>query len=236
VDLPFHLSQPTEVLLPCEFALPRQKRISVMLADSHPAIRRGVRALLERHPDAEVIAEAANGRDALRIAEVEMPDIAIIDSLLPELNALDLIHALKRKRLPTEILLYSMSGRDDLMSDVLKAGARGFVLKEESEQHLLAAIDALWIGRPYFSPAISDKLLDQLNTAEWHSGKANLTSREREILQLIAEGAINKAIAFKLGITTKTVETHRMSAMRRIKARNTADLVRWAIRNNLVEA
>jgi DNA-binding NarL/FixJ family response regulator len=236
VDLSFHRGQPNEVLPPYLSAATGQKLVSVMIADSHDAIRRGVRSLLATQENVHVIAEAANGREALKIAEDEQPDIAIVDLSLPELNGIDFANALKRGRLLTHVLFYTMSNREDVVLDALRAGARGFVLKEESEQHLLAAIDAISIGRPYFSPAISDKLFDRLATVERPMEKTDLTSRERGIIQLIAEGAINKVIASKLGITTKTVETHRMNAMRKLKIRNTAELVRWAIRNHLVEA
>lgn len=235
MNLSLSWSRPNETLPPCGFALAKQNQISVLIADNHVAMRRGVRSLLATQENVRVIGEAANGRDALKIIENEQPDIAIVDLSLPELNGLDLARAVKREKLPTDVL-FSMCDRDEIVSDVLTAGVRGFVLKEESEQHLLAAIDSISVGRPYFSPAISDALLDRLVSAECHMEKSGLTSREREIIQMIAEGKINKVIAFKLGITTKTIETHRMNAMKKLKLRKTADVVRWAIRNHLVEA
>lgn len=207
----------------------------VLIADDHDVVRRGVRALLESRPHLVVVAEAVNGRAAVEEARSTRPDIAIIDYSLPELNGLDLTLALKRELPHIEVLLYTMHEREDLILEVLRAGARGYVLKSDTEKHLLAAVDALSIHRPYFSSAISETLLERFLDSS-PAAQASLTHREREVVQLIAEGRINKEVGHILGISVKTVETHRAAAMHKLKLRTTAELVRYAVRNNIVQA
>ena len=207
----------------------------VLIADDHDVVRRGVRTLLETRPNMSVVAEAANGREALEEARVAKPDIAVIDYSLPELNGLDLTLALKREFPNIEVLVYTMHNREDLVLEVLRAGARGYVLKSDTERHLLSAVDALAIHRPYFSGIISETLLERALDAS-RSSQATLTHREREVVQLIAEGRINKEISYILNISVKTVETHRAAAMHKLKLRSTAELVRYAVRNNIVQA
>ncbi len=129
-----------------------------------------------------------------------------------------------------------MHDREDVISEILRAGVRGFVLKSETEQHLIAALDALSIRKPYFSGAVSETLLNRYLESKPQPGCSSLTHREREVVQLIAEGRINKEIAGLLSISIKTVETHRASAMHKLNLRTTADLVRYAVRNNIVQA
>ena len=198
-------------------------------------MRRGVRQLLETKPYYEVVGEAPDGRSALELARETRPDIAILDYSIPELNGFDLAHALKREFPRIEILVYTMHDREEIIMDVLRAGVRGFVLKSDTEKHLLAALDALSIHRSYFSGAISDALLNQFLESKPASLASSLTHREREVVQQVAEGRINKEIAQRLNISVKTVETHRASAMRKLKLRTTADLVRYAVRNQLIQ-
>ena len=208
----------------------------ILIVDDHDAIRRGVRQLLETEPYYQVVGEAANGREGLELARQVRPDIAILDYSIPELNGLDLSHTLKREFPRIEILLYTMHDREEIIMNVLRAGVRGFVLKSDTEQHLVAALDALSIRRPYFSGAISDTLLEQFLDSKPHALASSLTHREREVVQHVAEGRINKEIAARLNISVKTVETHRASAMRKLKLKTTADLVRYAVRNQLTQA
>ena len=208
----------------------------IIIIDDHDAIRRGVRQLLETTPYYQVVGEAADGRTALDLARETRPDIAIVDYSVPEMNGLDLSHALKRELPRIEILLYTMHDREDIILEVLRAGVRGFVLKSDTERHLIAALDSLSIRRPYFSGAVSDTLLEQFLENKPHTLASSLTHREREVVQQVAEGRINKEIAARLNISVKTVETHRASAMRKLKLRTTADLVRYAVRNQLVQA
>lgn len=207
----------------------------ILIVDDHDALRRGIRALVETRSNFAVVAEAASGHAAMKAALKTNPDIAIIDYSLPGLNGLDLTLALKRELPRMEILIYTMHARDEIITGILKAGARGYVMKSDSEDHLLAALDALAVRRPYFSGAISEALLEQFLQTNRHLTVGVLTHREREVVQLIAEGNINKQIANALDISVKTVETHRASAMHKLKLRTTADLVRYAIRNSLIE-
>lgn len=208
----------------------------VLIADDHDIIRRGVRTLLETRPDLRVVGEAARGQEALAAARETQPDIAIIDYSLPELNGRELTVQLRRVLPRVEVLIYTMHDREDLIADVLEAGARGFVLKSETERHLLAAVDALSIHRPYFSGTVSEALLAQYLRSKPLSKLITLTDREREVVQLVAEGKINKEVAGILNISVKTVEAHRATAMQKLKLRTTAELVRYAVRNNIVEA
>ena len=207
----------------------------VMIVDDHDALRRGIRALVETRPNFTVVAESASGHEAIEEARRTTPDIAIIDYSLPGLNGLDLTFALKRELPRIEILIYTMHGQDEIITGILKAGARAYVMKSDSEDHLLAALDALSLRRPYFSGTVSEALLEQFLHSNQHINVGLLTHREREVVQLIAEGMINKQIATRLEISIKTVETHRASAMHKLKLKTTADLVRYAIRNSLVE-
>jgi len=208
----------------------------ILIVDDHDAVRRGLRQLLETKPYYPVVAEAADGRTALALARECRPDIAILDYSIPELNGLDLSHALKRELPRIEILLYTMHDREEIIMNILRAGVRGFVLKSDTEKHLLAALDSLSIRRSYFSGAISDALLEQFLDSKPHPLASSLTHREREVVQQVAEGRINKVIAARLNISIKTVETHRASAMRKLNLKTTADLVRYAVRNQLIQA
>lgn len=206
-----------------------------MIVDDHDAIRRGIRQLIEATPYYQVVGEAADGRTALELARKTRPDIAVLDYSIPDLNGLDLSHALKREFPRLEILIYTMHDREEIVMEVLRAGVRAFVLKSDAEKHLIAALDALAIHRSYFSSAISDALLSQFLESKPASLATILTHREREVVQQVAEGRINKEIAHRLSISIMTVETHRASAMRKLKLRTTADLVRYAVRNQLIQ-
>lgn len=209
----------------------------VLIADDHDVIRRGVRMLLESRPNLKIVGEAATGREALRMAKETNPDIAVVDFSMPELNGRDLTLELRKVLPRLEILIYTMHDREELILDVLHAGARGVVLKSDTEGSLTAAIDALSIKRPFFSPSISETLLTQyLRNKPQPGSNSSLTHREREVVQLIAEGKINKQVAALLDISIKTVETHRATAMQKLSVRTTAELVRYAVRNNIVEA
>jgi DNA-binding NarL/FixJ family response regulator len=208
----------------------------IIIVDDHDAVRRGVRQLIETKPYYQIVGEAADGRTGLELAKETRPDIAILDYSIPELNGLDLSHALKRELPRIEILLYTMHDREEIILDVLRAGVRGFVLKSDSGEYLIAALDALSIRRPYFSSAISDTLLEQFLESKPRPLTSSLTHREREVVQQVAEGRINKEIAARLNVSVKTIETHRASAMRKLKLKTTADLVRYAVRNQLIQA
>lgn len=208
----------------------------ILIADDHDILRRGLRTLLETRQDISVVAEAGTGREALMLARGTQPDIAILDYSLPELNGRDLTMALKRELPRIEVLIYTMHSQEDIIIDVMRAGARGYVLKSAPEKHLFAAIDALSLNRSYFSNNISPTLLQQYMRGKPNDSAGSLTMREREVVRLIAEGKINKQVADVLSISVKTVETHRATAMHKLRLRTTAELVRYALRNHIVEA
>ena len=207
----------------------------ILIVDDHQAMREGVRSLLAAHANWQIVGEAADGHTALRMAREMQPDIAVIDYSLPLMNGLALTRVLKLELPRIEILIYTMHEREDLIVDVLRAGARGYVLKSDSGTNLVAAVEALALRKPYFSSEISETLLDHFVHSHEDSSTSTLTLREREIVQLIAEGKINKQIAHLLDISVKTVETHRATAMNKLKLRTTAELVRYAVRNHIVE-
>jgi DNA-binding NarL/FixJ family response regulator len=207
----------------------------VMIVDDHEALRRGIRKLVETTPYYQVVAEAGDGHSALQLARETTPDITILDYSLPGLNGLDVAKSLTKLFPHIEILLFTMHDREEIIMDVLRAGVRGFVLKSDAERHVLAALDALSIHRPYFSGTISEALLQKCLATEGQARLTSITHREREVVQQIAEGRINKEIAEILSISVKTVETHRASAMHKLKLRTTADLVRYAIRNYIIQ-
>ncbi|MED5545273.1 MAG: response regulator transcription factor [Pseudomonadota bacterium] len=208
----------------------------IVLADDHEAIRLGVRSVISSHPDWRVVGEAGDGREALELVRSVRPDIAIIDYSLPMMNGLELTRAIKKELPRTEVLVFTMHDREDVLAELLTAGARGYLLKSEASKHLLAAVEALSLRRPYFSGNVSQTLLDRfVEMAAREASATALTPREREIVQLIAEGRLNKEIAAILELSIKTVETHRAAAMRKLDLKSTADLVRYAVRNNIIE-
>jgi DNA-binding NarL/FixJ family response regulator len=205
----------------------------ILLADDHAVVRRGLRALLEQRAGWQVCAEAANGREAVELAMRHFPDVAILDMAMPELNGLEATRGIRRHSPNTEILLFTVIESRSLLRDVLAAGARGFVLKGEVERSIMDAVEALAAHRPYFSGALSNEVLDGYlrdATARAAAPDGLLTPREQEIAQRVVEGLSTKQIALNLGISTKTVETHRTALMRKIGAHSVADVVRYAIK------
>jgi len=206
----------------------------ILLADDHAVVRRGLRALLEQRAGWQVCAEASNGREAIDLAALHMPDIAILDMAMPELNGLEATRGIRLCSPHTEILIFTMIESTNLLRDAVVAGARGFVLKGEMERYIMDAVEALAAHKPYFSGALSSEDLESHLRSD-RGGKAGtelLTSREREVTQRIAEGLSSKQIASRLGISIKTVETHRTTLMRKIGAHSVADVVRYALEND----
>jgi len=207
----------------------------ILIADDHDVVRSGLRAILEAHPNWEVVAEAADGRDAILKAIEAKPDVAVLDYSLPLVNGVEVTRQI-RGRLPrTEVLIFTMHDNDTLIQELLKAGARGYLLKSDAKRYLIAAVEALAIRKPFFTAKVSEALLESYLTRTNQAG-STLTNRERSVVQLIAEGHTNKDIAHLLNISIKTAETHRAAAMRKLNISSSAALVRYAIRNKLVEA
>jgi DNA-binding NarL/FixJ family response regulator len=213
--------------------------LRIVVVDDHAIVRRGVRALLESHPGWEVIAEAATGRDAVDIATRLQPDIVVIDLGLPDLNGLDATRKILKESPRTEVLVLTMHHSEELVRDVLQAGARGYVLKSDADASLITAIDSLRQHQPFLTSTVTQFVLDDyLRRADGDdSGEARtvVTPREREIIQLLAEGRSNKEAALTLGISVKTIEAHRANLMRKLHLRSLSDLVRYAIRNKIVQ-
>ncbi len=209
----------------------------ILLADDHDIIRRGLKELLETHAGWEVVGEANTGRQAVELAGKLRPDIAILDLTMPELNGLEATRQIKKTVPKTEVLIFTMHENDNLIRDVLTAGAHGYVLKSDAARHLVNAVEALIQHKPFFSAKVSETVLDGYLKAghEAELPGEPLTPREREIVQLLAEGKSNKEVADTLGISTKTIETHRATIMRKLELKSFAEMVRYAIRNNIIQ-
>lgn len=214
------------------------KKVRLLIADDHELVREGLRKVLAARREWEVCAEAVNGREAVDKARQFKPDLAILDFSMPELNGLEAARQIRRELPRTEVLILTMHESDSLVRDVLAAGARGFILKSDAGRVLVQAIETLLNGKPFFTSKVSELVLQgYLNPAEPGADEgARLTPREREIVQLIAEGKMSKEIAGLLSISEKTVETHRSNLMRKLDAHSVSDVVRYAIRNKIAGA
>ena len=211
--------------------------LRILIADDHEVLRRGLLALLEQHADWHVIGEASNGREAVKLALKTRPNVALLDLFMPEMNGLEVTRAIKKELPNTEVLIFTVHESEDLVRDVLAAGARGYLLKTELTHNIVAAIESLAEHKPFFSWQISKKLLDNYLEAQAVSAPSAdaLTAREREVVQLLAEGHSSKSIAALLGLRAKTVETDRASIMKKLEAKSLADLVRYALRARIIE-
>jgi len=209
--------------------------VRILIADDHEIVRRGLRALLETRTDFTICAEAADGRQAVDLAIKQKPDIAILDVSLPLLNGIEATRQIRRSSPLTEVLVLTMHESEELIREALSAGARGYLLKSEADEQIVSAVGSLTRHRPFFSSHVSETMLASFNSGTT-GNPSGLTPREREIVQLIAEGNSNKKIARALEISVKTVETHRSASMRKLSIRSTAELVRYALRNKFVQA
>jgi DNA-binding NarL/FixJ family response regulator len=207
--------------------------VRLLIADDHDVVRAGLRRLLESRADWSVVAEAGDGRKAIAQVITHRPDVAIVDYSLLLINGVEVTRQIKMRVPTVEVLIFTMYDNETLLQDLLHAGARGYLLKSDAEQHLYSAVEALAVGRAFFTGKASDRILDAYLVKS--RTEAVLTNRERGIVQLIAEGHSNKTIASVLNISIKTVETHRSNVMHKLKFDSTAALVRYAIRNRLVE-
>jgi len=210
----------------------------ILLADDHAIVRTGLRALVQSHPGWEVCAEATNGREAVDHAAQLKPDVAILDIGMPELNGLDATRQILAVSPQTEVLILTMHQSEEVVREVLKAGARGYVLKSDADENLIAAVEMLLQHKPFLTPNVTDVVLSKyLSVQEQLDADlpSRVTAREREIIQLLAEGKANKEVAAALNISTRTVETHRARIMHKLGMTSLGDLVRYAIRNRIVE-
>jgi DNA-binding NarL/FixJ family response regulator len=210
--------------------------LRILIVDDYEVVRRGIRTLLEGEPGWAVCGEAGTGPAAVEAATRLKPDMVILDLTLPELHGLEVTRRILQHRPETEILVLTMHASEELIRQVLRAGAHGYLLKSDAGEQLVAAIRSLQRHQPFLTSRVTEVVLDGfLKGAADEAGEA-LTPREREVLQLVAEGRSSKSIAAGLGVTVKTIETHRASLMRKLRLRTVADLVRYAVRNGLVEA
>jgi len=217
--------------------------LRILIADDHEVARRGIRALLESHPDWEVTAEAKDGREAVELASTMKPDLVLLDIGMPNLNGLEAARQILATSPEVAILILTMHDTDHVVREVLRAGARGFLLKSDAGRDLVAAVEAIQLQRTFFTTRVSqmvlDGYLDRYNHDDASLKKENelgdiLTAREREVIQLLAEGKTSKEVAVALKLSVKTAETHRTNLMRKLGLHSVADLTRYAVRNGIV--
>ncbi len=216
------------------------KPLRLLIADDHEVVRQGVRTILEAQSGWSVVAEAENGLDAISQARETKPDIALLDISMPQLNGLEATRQILKLLPETQVLILTMHESDELVREVLSAGARGYVLKTDARRDLVSAVRSLSERRPFFTSKVAEIVLEGYRqrsapaAVEIPSGD-RLTSRERQIVQLLAEGKTSKEIATALDISIKTADTHRANIMRKLDLHTLADVVRYAIRNKMIE-
>ena len=212
-------------------------KISVLLVEDHTVVRQGLRRILEMDPQVEIVAEVGDGREALALAQRLTPAVAIVDISLPTLNGIEVTRQLSKVAPRTRVLILSMHADEAYVRQSLKAGAKGYLLKDADDQDLLRAVSALSVGGSYFSPVVSKMVLDGylLDDRNPTDELSVLSDREREVLQLIAEGKSNKEVAQLLDISVNTVESHRKHIMDKLDLHNTAAMVRFAVRMGVIQ-
>lgn len=217
--------------------------LRLLVADDHDVVRKGVRTLLEEQPGWEVAAEASDGREAVEKAKLVQPDVTILDLSMPELNGLEAAREIL-KTVSTKVLILTMYDSDPLIRQTLEAGARGYLLKSDAGRDLVSAVDALRRNKTFFTPKVAQMVLEGYlgRPSKENEDDSNrksglrLTARQKQILQLLAEGKSSKEVAVALSISVKTAETHRANIMRRLDCHSVTELVRYAIRNHIIEA
>ena len=216
-------------------------KLRILVADDHDIIRRGLKQLLTSHPGWEVCGEAKTGREAVTLAEQMKPEIVVMDISMPDLNGLEAARRIRKSLPKTEILILTLHFSDQLVREIVEAGVRAYIMKSDADKDLVAAVEALANHRSFFTARAADMLLDGFmkhSTAPDSQVMLSnrLTSREREIVQLLAEGKSSKEVAVALGISVKTAETHRANIMRKLELHSVSELVRYAVRNQIIEA
>jgi DNA-binding NarL/FixJ family response regulator len=214
--------------------------VRIVVADDHAVVRRGLRALLQAQPGWEVCGEAANGREAVEKVKQLKPDVVVLDIGMPELNGLEATRQILKEAPRTEVLILTMHHSEEVVCEVLRAGARGYVLKSDADTDLVTAVKALREHKPFLTSHATQVVMETYaevcaNRGEEEPARSRLTGREREVVQLLAEGKSNKEVASALGISVKTVEAHRANIMHKLDLHSVSDLVHYAIRNKIVE-
>jgi two-component system response regulator NreC len=210
------------------------KRIRILLADDHAVVRQGFKMILAAQSDMEIVGEAANGREAVELAQQLSPDVVVMDVSMPELNGIEATRRLASSVPHARVVALSMHKDSVYVREILRAGARGYLLKDSGAADLVAAIRAVASGQSYLSPAVSNAVLDDYRLHATNPIDL-LTSREREVLQMLAEGKTNKEIAGVLNLSVYTVDAHRGRIMEKLNLHSIGELVRFAVRNGLIE-
>jgi DNA-binding NarL/FixJ family response regulator len=215
--------------------------LRLLVADDHEVVRKGLCALLQAQPGWEIAAEASDGREAVEKAKKVKPDVTVLDIGMPYLNGLEAARQILKEVANTKVLILTMHDSDSLIREVLNAGARGYVLKTDAGSDLVNAVDAVRRNKTFFTPKVAQMVLDgylkrDTKVEDAETPSARLTPRQREIVQLLAEGKSSKEVAVALSLSVKTAETHRANIMRRLNCHSVSELVRYAIRNKIIEA
>jgi DNA-binding NarL/FixJ family response regulator len=212
--------------------------IRILLADDHTVIRKGLRLLLESHPGFQVIAEASDGRETVAMAEAHQPDVVVLDVAMPTLNGIEAARQISAKMPQTAIVFLSMHSDESYVLKALKSGAKAYLLKDSAEYDLINAIRSVKDGKAFFSPSISKMMMEeymrQMQDREIEDSYELLTTREREILQLLAEGKANKEVASILNLSLYTVETHRGNILQKLNLHSGAELILYAVRKGVI--
>jgi DNA-binding NarL/FixJ family response regulator len=219
--------------------MPALNNLQILIADDHEIVRRGLKALLSSRPGWIVCAEASSGRGAVALAAQHRPDIVVMDISMPGLNGLEATRKIRKMLPKTQVLILSLHYSDQLVREVLDSGARAYILKSDASRDLLNAVEALATNRTFFTAGATQILVEGFcnpgSAAQAPLMRNSLSAREREIVQLLAEGKSTKEVAVALEITVKTTETHRSNIMRKLKIHSVTELVRYAVRNNMIE-
>jgi DNA-binding NarL/FixJ family response regulator len=214
--------------------------LRLLVADDHEIVRKGLRLILEAQPGWQVAAEAADGREAVEKAKEVKPDVTVLDIGMPSLNGLEATRQIIKNDSRSKVLILTMHESDPLIREVLDAGARGYVLKSDASRDLVTAVNAVRSNKTFFTARVAqmvlDGYLDKKPKKEDGQPQGRLTPRQREIVQLLAEGKSSKEVAAVLGVSVKTAETHRANIMRRLDCHSVSELVRYAVRNNIIQA
>jgi DNA-binding NarL/FixJ family response regulator len=215
--------------------------LKILVADDHEIVRRGLKQLLTAQNGWTVVAEAKNGREAVTLAEQHKPDIVVMDISMPELNGLEATRRIRKELPKTQMVILTLHFSDQLVHDIVEAGARGYIMKSDADRDLVTAVEAVSRGRSFFTPGATEMVLTEFRKREEapeapRPFRGRLTAREREIVQLLAEGKSSKEVAVALGISVKTAETHRANIMRKLAIHSVSELVRYAVKNQIIEA
>jgi DNA-binding NarL/FixJ family response regulator len=216
------------------------QRLRILVADDHEVMRTGVSALIEQEPGWQVCGTATNGQEAVAAARKLKPDVVVLDMTMPELDGLEALRGIKQTLPNTEVVIFSAHHSEEVIEELFDAGAKSYIQKSDAGRHLIAAIKSLAEHKPFFTSEISQilfaKFLSSSAGKKQNGQERSVSSRERDVVRLLADGNSNKEVAHSLGISIRTVETHRATLMRKLGLQSLAALVRYAIRNNIIDA